>query len=180
MTSTLATPASSTEAPPSTDVSALFRLHGDFLLRALARHTADRAGAEDVLQQTFIIAHQKQSNLTVDGNPRAWLYRVAMNVLRHERRSYARRTRLGDALAHQPQHASTSDDVVAARQRVDKVRQAVLKLDEPFRSVFILFELEGVSQSEIAEMVGCAPSTVATRVFRAREQFKRFFDGSDS
>src|SRR5262245_26719821 len=114
--------------PTELDIVQLFDEHAAFLLRALLRLAPSRADAEDVLQDVFLVAHQRRSVVATHDNPRAWLYRVARNVVRHKRRTFARRARLQTALAKSPPGDSTSSesvpDVALARsERVEHVRR---------------------------------------------------------
>lgn len=157
------------------DVGRLFDAHAAFLLRVVARMTGSRERAEDVVQRVFLIAHEKRASLTECEELRGWLYRVAMNVTRHDRRSLARRLRLHDALVRQqvlPEPVIPSDQVQAAEQSA-RVRACIAKLPLEQREVFVLYELEELRGGEIAAMLGIPENTVWSRLRLARTRFKR-------
>lgn len=168
-------------APPAAAVAAgvpvqeLFAAHASFLVRTLERLTGNRAHAEDLVQEAFLVAHRRRDELRPDGNPRAWLYRVAMNQLRHSRRSFARELRfLGRATAERlfDRRGPEPDGAALERERAERVRRAVARLPLVYREVFVLFELEGQSGADIAELLDVPVATVWTRLHRAREQFR--------
>lgn len=158
----------------SSGAGRLFDEHAVFLLRVVERLTGTRADAEDVVQQVFLVAHQKGPELQDPDDARGWLYRVAINVLRHHRRSYARRRALTDALAQQPRvEAPTPDDEARRRQRAAIVRACVATLRLEEREVFVLYELEELSGRAVASMIGVSQGTVWNRLAKAREHFER-------
>jgi RNA polymerase sigma-70 factor (ECF subfamily) len=64
-------------------------------------------------------------------------------------------------------------DVALAREQVRKLlEQAVGELEEPFRTVFVLRAIEGLSGDETAEILDVPVATVKTRLFRSRRQLK--------
>lgn len=160
-------------APVSVDE--LFGAHAAFLVRTLERLSGDRAHAEDLVQEAFLVAHRKRHELRPDGNPRAWLYRVAMNLMLRSRRRFARELRfLGRVSAeHSTERRAGAPDAPALeRERAARVRQAVSRLPLVYREVFVLFELEALSGAEIAALLEIPVATVWTRLHRARELFR--------
>ena len=64
-------------------------------------------------------------------------------------------------------------DVAAAREQVRRLlEQAVAALPDPFRAVFVLREIEGMSSEETAESLGLPVATVKTRLFRSRRRLQ--------
>lgn len=162
-------------ASQDVDVGQLFDEHAPFLLRVVGRLTGSRDRAEDVVQRVFLIAHQKRDVLEQRDQIRSWLYRVAVNVTRHERRSLARRLRLAEALADNqdfPEPEQPQDRVEAAEQSA-RVRACITKLPFEQREVFVLYELEELRGGEIASMLGIPENTVWSRLRLARGRFKR-------
>lgn len=164
-------------APPASavDVNELFATHSAFLVRTLERITGDLAQAEDLVQEAFLVAHRRRAELRPDGNPRAWLYRVAMNQLRRSRRSFAREllflTRI-TAERSTERRAGQPDVVTLDRERAERVRRAVARLPLVHREVFVLFELEGMAGADIGALLDVPVATVWTRLHRAREIFR--------
>lgn len=169
------------DAQATAEVGRWFDDHGSFLLRVVTRLVGDPAAAEDVVQETFLVAHRRRREVAGYDNIRAWLYRVAANLVRHQRRSIARRLRLEQALV-------SASDVVAAEvgpsplaaaeqaRRAAQVRACVAQLPHKQREVFVLFELEGVEGTAIAQLLGIPENTVWTRLHHARKRFRALWE----
>ena len=163
------------------EVASWFDQHGPFLLRVVTRLVGNPATAEDVVQETFLIAHRRRSEVASYANIRGWLYRVAANLVRHQRRSIARRLRLEQALTQaQEQLGQTGDPsplgALEVAQRAQQVRDCVAQLPLKQREVFVMFELEGVEGTTIAQLLGIPENTVWTRLHHARKRFRVLWD----
>lgn len=159
------------------ELAALFDTHAEFLVRVVTRAVGTRDRAEDVVQRAFLIAHRKGLPDTDPDHARAWLYRVAMNEVHHERRSLARRHRLAAAVEREPEPEGSSlpDDRLIERDRARRVREVVADLPEPQREVFTLYELEEMPGQDIAALLGIPENTVWSRLRLARKRFERMW-----
>lgn len=161
--------------PPKVDLAAAFHEHGAFLFRNVLRWVQNPDEADDIVQDVFLIANRKQHELDDDTHLRAWLYKTAQNVVKHHRRSYARRRRLADAASEEApsfdDNKLDADEVIRAKRNKDLVRRCAGKLAASQRDVFILFELEDLSGPEIAELLDISENAVWTRLLRARKRF---------
>lgn len=169
-------PAKRQPAPPqAVDVARLFQEHSPFLLRTVERLTGPGPHVEDIVQEAFLAAHVKRNQLAPDTRWRSWLYSVVLNLIQHHRRSYARRTRLEDAVQqHIPtQHQPGPEELVEQSTNASRVREAMLSIPLEQRAVFALFEFEGLSGGEIANLVGIPVNTVWSRLRLARASFKQ-------
>jgi RNA polymerase sigma-70 factor (ECF subfamily) len=157
------------------DIAVLFDVHGAFLLRVLVRIVGDRTQAEDVLQEVFLLAHRRRHELDPNGNVVGWLYRSALNVVRHHRRTLARRARLHAAVAREPRgdDGRGPERPGTMRDTAQNVRACLTALPISQREVFVLFELEELDGERIAELVGAPVATVWTRLHRGRDKFRR-------
>jgi RNA polymerase sigma-70 factor (ECF subfamily) len=160
-------------------VAALFVDHSAFLLRTAFRMTGNKAIAEEVVQEAFLVAHAKQGKLT--GAPvelRGWLYRVVANLSWRQRRSFARR--MGFEARYAPSAEGQPADVgVVSSERVEKLRRIVGQLPWKEREVFVLYELDELSGKEIAALVGVAEGTVWARLHAARKSLKEIVARGD-
>jgi RNA polymerase sigma-70 factor (ECF subfamily) len=151
------------------DAGALFREHHRALLRYLVRLTGDEDQAADALQESF--ARLLRTPQRVE-QPRAWLYRVATNVVREQARSRRVRLRI---LAAAPARAPLADDApgpaedAAARERRRVVREALQRLSWKERTILLMRE-EGFKHREIAAAVGTTTGSVGTMIARALEK----------
>lgn len=144
--------------------------HRDELARYLTRLLGDPDRAEDVVQETFLRWLERPPP---DGrNPRAWLYAVAMNLVRDGARAASRRDRL--LLRHRdrvpgPAPAPDPEDRVVRRERAIRVRRALAELAERDRAVLLMRE-EGFTHREIAEAVGSTTQSIGTMIARALDK----------
>lgn len=164
-------------APPPADVSPMtaarraeeLASHLDFLWRFACRMGIGSAAAEDVAHEAFVIALSRVDAI-VPGKERSYLLSVVVNMVRRERQRGARHEDLtvepaapsGDA----PDHAL---DEKRARELLDR---SLDTLDDDLRAVFVLHELEEETMATIAQLLDLAPGTVASRLRRAREEWK--------
>ena len=141
----------------------------DGLYRLAVRLTSDRAAAEDLVQETFSRALAGAATFAVGSNLRAWLFRI----LRNTQIDAQRRARVTPIQA-------VIDEDDGAGEAVDgqpppqlgrlvsrDVEAALASLSTDARTV-ILLDLEGWSEAELAEVLGCAPGTIKSRLSRAR------------
>ena len=129
-------------------------------------------GVDDAAQQVFLTFAQKQHQV-LPGRERAFLIQVAVRVAANARRSQERRPEQAtadcDAALHPDPHPEALLDAKQERQ----VLQRILELmPEEQRAVFILFELEGMTVSEIAQALAIPQGTVGSRLRRARHKFR--------
>lgn len=158
------------------DLATLFDEHAPFLVRVVARMVGTVDRAEDVVQRAFLTAHRKGLPDVSPDRARAWLYRIAMNEARHERRSTARRLRLARAVEGQPDAPPTGPgEQLEARATAARVRKVIADLPEAQREVFVLYELEEQSGSAIAELLGVPENTIWSRLRLARARFKKLW-----
>lgn len=131
------------------------------LLRALARRIVGGHG-DDVVQETWIAALTRRS---VDPeNELGWLARVTRNRALQWLRG-ARRREARESLVDAPRPADRADvaDVLAREEERRRLIQAVIALDEPYRTTLLLHDLEGQSLRAVASRMRVPVDTVKTR-----------------
>jgi RNA polymerase sigma-70 factor (ECF subfamily) len=144
----------------------------DFIWRTLRRLGLDAAEADDGAQQVFLVTSRRLAEIRVGGE-RAYLFGIACRVAADARKRSSRRHEqpsedVGEAIDPAP-----NADEMLDQQRARALLDAALeKLPIDLRHVFTLHELEEMSMSEIAEVLGIPPGTVASRLRRAREDFE--------
>lgn len=146
--------------------------HADFVWRSLRRLGVPEAAADDATQQVFLVAQSKLDAIA-PGRDKAFLFGVALNVAAHARRTLARRREVGEEEASSVVDPAPLPDAVLEERRARALLDEVLDaMDVDLRTVFVMFELEGMSMSEIAGLLGLPPGTAASRLRRAREDFR--------
>jgi RNA polymerase sigma-70 factor (ECF subfamily) len=149
--------------------------HADNLFNLARYLTANVADAEDLLQETYVRALGAAARF--DGvNLKAWLFKILRNTFvdryRHEKQHP---TRGGLDTVHADTEGLVDADRLRDDIEVDQLRKivsreleaALLTLSEDARTV-ILLDLEGMTEAEIADVLGCAIGTVKSRLSRAR------------
>jgi RNA polymerase sigma-70 factor, ECF subfamily len=157
-------PASSGHAHHVTTVEELFRRHAaDVLAYALRR--ADRAVAEDVVSEVFVVAARRLDRIPAE-QPVLWLYAVTRRVLANERRSRRRREALLSALS------SMRRDSAPAGAASSPLVEALARLRADEHEILMLTAWEGLDAASVAVVLGCSTGAVHTRLHRARARLK--------
>jgi RNA polymerase sigma-70 factor (ECF subfamily) len=161
---------------PSRDHSRLRALVDDnvrFVTRTLKRAGVPSSELDDQVQQTFIVAARRLDDLQ-RGAERNFLYRVALNTAAHVRRSLARRREVMDDRIPERVEALATPEHLASRTEMRRLLDEVTaQMDEPLAQVFKLAAFEGAKLEEIAKRLGLPRGTVASRLRRARVQFRK-------
>lgn len=125
--------------------------------------TGQRATAEDVAQEVLIRAHARWSEIGAMDRPELYVRKMVLNeFLSWRRRSW----RLIPAGAVVPAMASSADHAAQYAEHVAMLAQ-LARLPRRQRAVLVLRYYEDRSDEEIAELLGCAPSSVRANVSRA-------------
>ncbi len=149
--------------------------HYDFIWRSLRRLGVAQGDADDAAQQVFVTAARKLAKIRL-GSERSFLFQTALRAAANNRRTLRRRREVaasdGPESDDRADEAPTAEDVVDLR-RARHVLDAILD-DMPLelRAVFALFELEEVTMAEISVLLDLPAGTVASRLRRARREFR--------
>ena len=154
-------------------LSAALRDHYDFVWRSLRRLGVPEADAEDVSQEVFITLSRRLGDVEA-GRERAFLYRTALNHAAHAHRSLARRREIPEPeIDSAPASTRSPEDLLAGARARALCHELLSELSLEQRAVFVLYELEQFTLSEIAETLELPMGTVASRLRRARETFSK-------
>lgn len=168
----------------------LSQRHCDEIYRYALGLLGNPADAEDATQETLLRLwnHLPRLNLF---NIRAWLFRTARNYCLDQirRRSHEASPNSGIAAGVDPDDilAECADDLAVdpsfaadARLQLEQARQALQQLPEALRSVFVLYEVNGLRYREIAEALGMPINTVKGNLLRAREKLSKLIHKEES
>ena len=165
-------PASTATPSPAVDAARLQELFAQnftFIWRLLRRLGLDPETADDAAQQAFLIAAERLSDIR-PGCERSFLYGTALRLFRDLRRAELRMVRdSGHDLASEQPNADERIDRERALQWLDA---ALAGMEQDLREVFVLFELERLPTPQIAELLGIPVGTAASRLRRARVEFR--------
>ncbi|HZZ59295.1 MAG TPA: sigma-70 family RNA polymerase sigma factor, partial [Opitutaceae bacterium] len=142
--------------------------------------TSNREDAADLAQDAFIKAFQSIHRFQGQSSFFTWLYRIAINAtLSHLRKN---RRRSFFSLEKMDHDEPVSREVIAAltdksgaerdtfaRELQEKLNEAMQKLSINHRTVVTLFEIDGLSHQEIAEIMHCSVGTVRSRLHYAKQ-----------
>lgn len=142
-------------------LESLYRLVGPVLLAYLRGHVGPRGDAEELLQETFVIAAGQPDALAAADSPRAWLFGIAHNLVREHLRRRSRRKMA--ALEVDPAAATTEPP----DERLDAMRSAIRRLPEAQRDVLELRLAQDLSYAEISEALAIPIGTVRSRLHHA-------------
>jgi len=143
---------------------ALYRLHVDKIYGLCLRMTGNVSEAEDCTQEAFIQAWKKMTKFRGDSAFSTWLHRIAVNaVLGRIRKSKREQDRMV-AVADVYQARLDTGDSGEMRD----LAEAIDRLPEKARHVFVLHAVYGYSHDEAAKMLGIAAGTSKAQVHRAR------------
>ena len=147
--------------------------HADWVRRLAHSLVRDPATADDVVQETFLAALERPPQVK---SARAWLAGVVRNRAKMRYRSESRRTRREATVAESRSSLPSTDEVVGKMETQRLLAEAVLALDEPYRSTVLLRHLEGLSSAEIAAEQGIPAATVRGRLKRGLELLRTELD----
>ena len=162
----------STSEPTTARFDALYRETASDLFAYVLTLLRDRAAAEDVTALTFERAYRRQSAFdAAKGTQRAWLFAIARNAALDELR---RRKRSAALLSDPEDHAPDPPDAAAeAAARRATVRAALQQLPPRERELIALKFHAGLSNAEIAKVLGISVANAGTRVHRAVTRLRK-------
>jgi len=156
----------------------LVRTYQDRVFALVFRMLGDRAEAEDVAQEVFVTVFKRIDQFRGDSQLSTWIYRIATNHTRNRikylgRRHHKRKQDIQDTRESDIQRPMTDphprpDRAAEGRQFERILQRALAELDDTWREVIVLRDVELLSYAEIAEILGVAEGTVKSRLFRAR------------
>ncbi len=163
-----------TTAPP--DFRTIFDTYGPFVTRTLRRLDVPAADRHDLRQEIFVVVHRKLNEYDGRASLQSWIYGICVRTASTYRRS-ARVRREESWEYPEPDLASTHDSTsqdrdLDSRRAYAHAEALLAKLDEEKRQVFVLYEIEGLSMSNVAAAVGCPLQTAYSRLHAARKAMK--------
>jgi RNA polymerase sigma-70 factor (ECF subfamily) len=152
---------------------ALFESYKDKVYSIALRFSGDESLAMDIAQDVFLKLFSSIADFRGDAAFSTWVYRLVVNCcLDHKRRSWRLIPIADDLLAVLRAPGNSLDRMLHSEMR-ERVQSAVEKLSPELRMVVVLRYTEGLSYDEIAEVLGCATGTVASRLNRAHKVLER-------
>jgi RNA polymerase sigma-70 factor, ECF subfamily len=150
----------------------VFQNHRADVARLVQRMTGRRGDLEDLVQEVFLQVYRSMKDFRGQSRFSTWLYRVTVNVVLMQQRAARSRPVLQEAAddSFGADARDLPDDQVARARRVSAFYRLLDRMSDKKRAVFVLHELEGLSPTEVAKVVGAPVLTVRTRLFYARRE----------
>lgn len=152
----------------------LYERHRLDVARLVFRMLSGRGDVDDVIQEVFVQVYKSLKDFRGQAKFSTWLHRVTVNVVLMHRRASRSRPVFADEPAGditRPDDLRPDDDA-ERKERMRAFARVLDRLGDKKRVVFVLHDLEGVSPSEIARIVGAPVLTVRTRLFYARREIE--------
>jgi RNA polymerase sigma factor (sigma-70 family) len=150
----------------------------DALYRLALANLGNPDDALDAVQEAFIAAHQSLRRFDLERPMRPWLVRIALNRCR-DRLRHRRVRRLLTPFADNNaaielivDDRPMQDNQASDREELARTLRAISALPSAIREPLVLRTIEGLSQSETAEILGITEKAVETRLRRARERLR--------
>ena len=151
-----------------------FNLYKDRVYSIALRYSGNPAAAMDIAQDTFLKLLSRIGEYRSEASFDSWLYRLVVNTCIDDQRRGRRMTPFLDGLIDAV--CAPAESVLHQLLRTEteqRVQEVVARLAPEHRIVIVLRYTEGLSYDEIANIVGCSPGTVASRLNRAHKILER-------
>jgi RNA polymerase sigma-70 factor, ECF subfamily len=176
-----ATLAPTTFSPPASFQEA-YRDHAQTAARWARQLGGADIDVEDVVQEVFLVVSRRLSSFRGDARFSSWLFEITRKIVaNHRRRQRWRFWRSGNGAESQqllvsaPSHLPDPVAELERRQSAALFYRALDQLPEKYRTVLVLYEIEGLSTQEIAGLREINLSTVKVRLSRARGRFLKCY-----
>ena len=140
--------------------------------------TKNRFDADDLYQQTFLVAYEKGS-IDYDKNPKSYLITIAVNIWNNQiRKTMWRRKKADiiqydeDALERIEDKDGSIEEELIDKEEKNRIRKIVDTLPDKMRIVILMFYMEDMSIEDIAAALKIPAGTVKSRLFKAKKILK--------
>lgn len=156
--------------------------HKDALVGYLYRMVGNRERAEDVAQEAFLRLYQRSKHYQERGQLKAYLFRIATNLVRSEERKATRWDRVRQYLRPSEGGSAPQERRLLEGELQRVLLQAITDLPIRYRAPLVLREIDGWRYRAISEALGCSEGTVKSRIHRGRrllrEQLAPYWQGA--
>ena len=163
----------------------LVRKHEKKMLNIAYRMIGNYEEACEIVQDAFLAAYRNIMDFKGTSRFSTWLYAIVMNHSKNRLKKIRARgkfelfsinnpvaTDTGTLAVEPPSNDPTALELLETKDVRKNIQECINTLDDEFRSVLVLRDIQGFSYSEISDMLGIASGTVKSRLFRARDAVK--------
>jgi len=169
---------------PELDIDSLYRTHFPDVHRFVYHFVQNPALADELTQDVFLKAYEAGDSFRGEAPERIWLLRIARNVcldyLRSPRARHAKAAPLdegGDVvLTPGREPPLTVEQAARQAEMTGCVQQFVLSLPETLRTPLILHDMQGLTNAQIAQVLGVSLEAAKMRLHRARAGLRRMME----
>lgn len=148
----------------------VYRRFGDRMKSIAWNHLGNAADAEDAVQDTFLKIHRAASTYSGEASFSTWVFRILVNTCYDILRK--RRRRIDEApIDDEPETVERTAPSVDDAKRIT-LRKLLNELTEQRRTVFTLFEIEGLSHAEIGEILGISEGNSKWILFSTKKELQ--------
>lgn len=163
----------------------LVQRYKDRLHNFLYRYTHDHQDCEDLVQETFLRVYRSRHSYERIAKFSTWMYTIALNLAKS---LYKKKKRMSMVTIHKDPSDSEDrpmdledtdilpDDSLHEKMCIDQLEKALMDLNEDFREVVVLRDIQQLSYEEIAEMTDTPMGTVKSRINRGRAQLQEMLE----
>jgi RNA polymerase sigma-70 factor, ECF subfamily len=166
------------------DLEDVYRTHAADVARWAARLAGPGFDREDIVHEVFLVAQRRFPTFKRAGNIKVWLYRTTAFIVKKRRRGERWRRWLNgsasDLADRMPASGPTPLEELERFRRDQRLYRTLDQLPEKYRTVLILFDLDGLTGEEVVALTGRKVSTLRVWLFRAREMFLDRFQASEA
>lgn len=150
----------------------LYQHFSSTLMGICMRYAKNTMEAEDILHDSFIKIFVKISSFRGEGSLDAWVRQITVNTAIN---AYRKKVATGYDLDIDELEESIKDVKVSTTDKttLNLLLTFINELPDGYRAAFNLYEIDGYSHKEIAEMLGCTPVTVRTQLHKAKLSLKK-------
>lgn len=156
----------------------------DKVVNFLYRYTGDRDEAEDLAQDAFVKLYRSKHLYKEIAKFSTWFYTIAINTAKTDARKKSRYNTMSisdydpenEKDYEIPANALAPDDAANASLENYYIQKAINSLEESFKEVIVLRDIEDMDYEEIAQITGLPLGTVKSRINRGREKLKKILN----
>lgn len=154
------------------ELDALYREQVEYVWATLRRLGVSSGDLEDVAHEVFVVVHRRSGDFDATRPVRPWIFGIALRAASRYRRGARRRNEVSDTGLKEPADgARGAEGALEQRDARRLVFEALDRLTDEQRAVFVLHELEGRSVPDIAAELDVPLNTIYSRLRLARERF---------
>jgi RNA polymerase sigma-70 factor, ECF subfamily len=162
--------------PGPSSFDKLYREYFAFTWRALRALGVPANTLDDAAQELWVVVHRRLASFEGRSTAKTWLFGIAVNIARNQRRRAHRHPPMDDRGTDVPSRAPDPESLHECREAWQLVEGYLETLDHERREVFVSALLEGLSAPEVAELTGLGVLTVYNRVRAMRRSFRAWLE----